>query len=453
MQPLDEPNDAVAAGESRRTDVPTAVPLARPVTAPPVVSYGRPAAPPGVLGLGRGLAVSLGAMGAYALVIVSAWLVAFLTDTVEPFLRWGIGPAEVIVLLVLPVLLTRLGGGTLRASFALRPSRPILWAAAFLLGLSWVGLFQLLAVAVQRWANVTDEIREMLAPLLTVRSDLDWIRAVGMIAITPAICEEAVFRGLFQQTLQSRMRWWPAALISAAAFAVFHLDPLNFGAYLLLGLCLSVIVARTRCLWYAVAVHFWVNLSALLLANLVPPWVHEDTLVSPQTILLFAVAAAASMWLWLRLTRPASAGERSVLASSATHPRGSLKLAWAAAAAATIVAFAAELLLVRSRKLDGLIVLLNSPYAGADQRALARVSLDQAAARLSSEQLTRVTYYALQLVMADPAVQDAEEVRWGREWLRRVRRLVGPQELAQLRERMIQAGRHDLIGEDVPSQP
>jgi len=420
MEPLDKPPAEAyenAPPASPSSGPATAVPVARPIVLDRQDACVRPV-PPGRLGLGRGLTISLICMGAHVVVVVSIWVVAIVADKVEFLLRWGIGPAELVLLGFLPIVLIRACGGSVRANLALTRPRWSLAIPVLLMALSWVALFELLSLIVQGWAGSTERMERLLAPLLMVQGPADWIRAVVMVALAPAVCEELVFRGLFQQSLQLRMRWWSASLISAAAFAVFHLDPLNLVGYLLLGWCLSVLVARTGCLGYAVFVHFWTNLSALLLANVLPMWVRPEIIVSAPTVALFAAAAVASMWLFLRATRPAPQPGSLPAEPAGRRPRRMSGLAWAVAVAVTGFACAVQWTMVTSRRLDGWITLLTDPRTPSDVRRLAQDTLDREAADLSSQQRGRVREYAVELVVPSARPRDPRQVQWARQWLR-----------------------------------
>lgn len=88
-------------------------------------------------------------------------------------------------------------------------------------------------------------------------------RLVGSILIVPVI-EELAFRGYLQRRLisadftKARYDWhWPAALISAAAFALLHS---NWIAGLLAGLAFSFAASRRGKLSDAVLAHATANL-------------------------------------------------------------------------------------------------------------------------------------------------------------------------------------------------
>ena len=87
---------------------------------------------------------------------------------------------------------------------------------------------------------------------------------VSLVVLAP-LGEELLFRGLLLRALARRMRFWPAALLSAALFTSAHLD-----AYLLWPRAVALIgtgvalawIYRRRGYWASVAAHATVNTVA-----------------------------------------------------------------------------------------------------------------------------------------------------------------------------------------------
>ena len=87
------------------------------------------------------------------------------------------------------------------------------------------------------------------------------------IAATPAVCEEVLFRGYFQGTLERRLPSpWPF-LVSGTVFALFHQRVLGLPSLLLVGLYLGWVFHRFRALWLTMACHLLYNALILLAVN------------------------------------------------------------------------------------------------------------------------------------------------------------------------------------------
>jgi hypothetical protein len=99
------------------------------------------------------------------------------------------------------------------------------------------------------------------------------VLAVVAVVIAP-IAEELMFRGLLLRTFMRRFRFWPAALLSTALFAGFHVYEVDtvVGAVTLvcsiavLGLCNSYLVRISGRLVPAIMVHATNNAIALAIA-------------------------------------------------------------------------------------------------------------------------------------------------------------------------------------------
>lgn len=131
----------------------------------------------------------------------------------------------------------------------------------------------------------------------------------ALAAVSPAVCEEFVFRGVFLGHLRRQGSDRRAILWSAFWFALIHLSVFRFLPTFLLGLVLAAVVVRSRSLWPAVVLHLTYNGSLLLGER----WLrtHEapfalDGPVAAAAALGLVLAGAALLVRWPRL-RPAPA--------------------------------------------------------------------------------------------------------------------------------------------------
>lgn len=87
-------------------------------------------------------------------------------------------------------------------------------------------------------------------------------------ALLPAVCEELLFRGVLLRFLLGKLPAVWAALVCALAFALLHLSWMGFAALLMIGLFLSLLVIRYRCLWLAMLFHFLYNALVIVMQSL-----------------------------------------------------------------------------------------------------------------------------------------------------------------------------------------
>lgn len=79
-----------------------------------------------------------------------------------------------------------------------------------------------------------------------------------VIAVSPAICEEAMHRGLLLSAYERRGSM-KAVFFTAFLFGIFHFDPMNFLGPFFLGLLIGYYVIRTNSIFAGVLAHFLNN--------------------------------------------------------------------------------------------------------------------------------------------------------------------------------------------------
>lgn len=140
-------------------------------------------------------------------------------------------------------------------------------------------------------------LEELYGQLLAMHSPLEAIAVWFVIALTPALCEEVLFRGAVQYSFEKKMRLRWAFLLSGAIFSFFHLNPVTFIPLALLGTYFSVITWRGNSLGYAVAAHATNNTIAVVAIyffkseNLLPP----DTASGAPSLVTYALSGTIAL--------------------------------------------------------------------------------------------------------------------------------------------------------------
>jgi len=186
--------------------------------------------------------------------------------------------SQVVFLLVPAVFLLRLQPWPLRE--ALRLHRPRFWPMVLVVLSVVAAQFGLQAVMeVQQYALREHLLPDALLPfldkceqlldsvyssLLIMRTPVEALFVLLVVAVTPAICEEVLFRGTVMYSLERavRVRW--ALLLSGVIFAAFHLNPVTFIPLAFLGTWLSVVAWRGNSIAYAIAGHLANNTIAVV---------------------------------------------------------------------------------------------------------------------------------------------------------------------------------------------
>jgi sodium transport system permease protein len=179
-----------------------------------------------------------------------------------------------------------------RAAFSLRPvaAKNLLWC--LLLAFSVMFLLDEIVL----WQEQLTGVRASLAPeiqnLLRADSTLElgWIFLA--LALTPAICEEILFRGFILGRFLEAGQPGQSLMMTSLLFGLFHRNLPTLLPTTLAGVMLAFIVWRTGSLYYAIIMHTMVNAWAILMVNTrlgdFLPWIRQPSHV-PAGLLVVSV--------------------------------------------------------------------------------------------------------------------------------------------------------------------
>jgi len=181
----------------------------------------------------------------------------------------GILASEWLLLFLPALLFVRGGGFDIRRTLSLRTPRRVALAGALLLiagcmPIAWViGWLQTFVLPVP-W-----DLLRGLEKLVTAGSLRRFAWLLLLLAVTPALCEEMVFRGVLlggTRKLDPRK----AILLNGLVFGAFHLSfetAIRFLPTAWLGIVIAWAVWRTGSIWIGVLMHFLNNGTILVLAS------------------------------------------------------------------------------------------------------------------------------------------------------------------------------------------
>jgi uncharacterized protein len=110
--------------------------------------------------------------------------------------------------------------------------------------------------------NVPDFLAQINSQIFTSYSIEELLWLVIVVCITPAICEEVLFRGYFQRTLE-RTLGMKSLFIAGTIFGLYHMQPINLISLALLGCMFGYFFYRSKSLLPGAAAHFTNNLLAV----------------------------------------------------------------------------------------------------------------------------------------------------------------------------------------------
>ncbi len=131
----------------------------------------------------------------------------------------------------------------------------------------------------------------------------EFLLAVVVIAVIPAIFEEFLFRGIVYGSM-AEINPKAAMIFSSAMFALLHADACNFIGYFLMGLVLAEIVSRTGSLATTIIFHLANNITALLFVYFGEEMQYEPVLTIILFVSLVVVFVGTYAYLTTKTKRP-----------------------------------------------------------------------------------------------------------------------------------------------------
>ena len=174
---------------------------------------------------------------------------------------WGLALTE-LGLLACTLLAVRITGQSFRSVFPIRLPKfgqvmgtLLLWGR--LLSVGYAGDSDSHVLFPEGYLQVSSSINSVFS---TVPAPLRFF----IIAVMPAVCEEAMHRGFIQYSFQSIRRDWVIILCMGLIFGLFHMDPYRFLPTALLGIGLSYVMQKTHNLLLPALFHFTNNFLSFL---------------------------------------------------------------------------------------------------------------------------------------------------------------------------------------------
>ena len=198
------------------------------------------------------------------LVIILAGLEVFVfSDFLPQWLGMGRSLIGELILLGTAVGAVAVFGGKFRSVFPIHKPKLTEVMGTILI---YLGASQAISVVTMIEMYIAPEmVTETSIGLSSMFTSSSMIVAIIVVGIAPAICEEAVFRGVFFNSIwnQTHGKWIPI-LVTAAVFGLFHGSIIRFFPTFLLGIVLGYLVYETNNMFYNVMFHAINNIIPVL---------------------------------------------------------------------------------------------------------------------------------------------------------------------------------------------
>lgn len=198
------------------------------------------------------------------LVIILAGLEVFgFSDFLPQWLGMGRSLIGELILLGTAVGAVAVFGGKFRSVFPIHKPKLTEVMGTILI---YLGASQAISVVTMIEMYIAPEmVTETSIGLSSMFTSSSMIVAIIVVGIAPAICEEAVFRGVFFNSIwnQTHGKWIPI-IVTAAVFGLFHGSITRFFPTFLLGIVLGYLVYETNNMFYNVMFHAINNIIPVL---------------------------------------------------------------------------------------------------------------------------------------------------------------------------------------------
>jgi uncharacterized protein len=155
---------------------------------------------------------------------------------------------------------------------------------------------------------------ELTKTLVYAESPTELLVVILIVAVTPSIIEELLFRGLIQKIFERLMSPIVSAILAGTIFGLYHMNPFEIVPLIGLGVFFGLLRYRSQSLLLPMAAHFFNNLMAVLATYY---GLQDDNLIAAAQMktdipaMLFELIAFAALFflsfiVYLRITHEIS---------------------------------------------------------------------------------------------------------------------------------------------------
>ena len=178
---------------------------------------------------------------------------------------YGVAVTE-IILLIMALIFAKVMGHSLQSLFPVYSPEGLPMLGTILM---WISVYILtMVVSLIQYRLFPRQMEAVSGGLDDVIYSVPFWVSIIVVAVLPAICEEAVHRGVIIHTMYRIRKEWLVVLIMGIYFGLFHANPLRFLPTAILGAAMSYIMLETENMVYSSAFHMVNNLLPMLLQEM-----------------------------------------------------------------------------------------------------------------------------------------------------------------------------------------
>lgn len=143
---------------------------------------------------------------------------------------------------------------------------PLIGAA--ILALGWIVVIIHISAMHQRILPMPEELANEMERMLTAGVE-GWglFGVILVFAVSPAICEEALFRGALLSSFRNRMPAWASIVLIGVLFGLIHMSIYRFLPLALSGIVITYAAWRTRSIYAGAVMHFTNNGMSVVISQ------------------------------------------------------------------------------------------------------------------------------------------------------------------------------------------
>jgi len=186
-------------------------------------------------------------------IIVSAFILFWISPYITAYIGLYSTPVYEGLMVLACVAIVLIFRGDLKKVFPFQRPKP---SRIFGTLLFWAGCYGVtMILSVLMLVLFPEEMTATNQGLSSYFSSVSFAASLLLVAITPAICEELIFRGVILNSFHGSMNKWAVIMVTSVVFGAFHGSIWRFFSTTILGIAMAYILYETGNMFYNMLFH------------------------------------------------------------------------------------------------------------------------------------------------------------------------------------------------------